>query len=189
MLHVASCIIEGMCGESNKMSSNLSTTLRVTYECWAACAELVDFLLVCWSCFDIRLTSNCPCCLPGGAVPSAPVYLQLTEEDLEATKLDPKEVFTYSCSFFLWANFKPHQSLHTANICQHLSLQVDKNLRESSNENLMEHSQKQFGSTELQTTNLLYHQILQTAEVLQLLLHTNEVLLLLKTLTTEVQYY
>uniref|UniRef100_UPI0037E747C4 bone morphogenetic protein receptor type-2-like n=1 Tax=Semicossyphus pulcher TaxID=241346 RepID=UPI0037E747C4 len=68
-----------------------------------------------------------------GAVPSVPVCLQLTEEDLEATKLDPKE--------------------------------VDKNLRESSDENLMEHSQKQFGSIEQQTTNLLYHQILQTAEV------------------------
>ncbi|XP_037618544.1 LOW QUALITY PROTEIN: bone morphogenetic protein receptor type-2-like, partial [Sebastes umbrosus] len=62
----------------------------------------------------------------------AAVCLQLTEEDLEATKLDPKE--------------------------------VQKNLRESSDENLMEHSQKQFGSTEQQTTNLLYHQILQTAE-------------------------
>ncbi|XP_070693681.1 bone morphogenetic protein receptor type-2-like [Pempheris klunzingeri] len=69
----------------------------------------------------------------GGAVPGVPVCLQLTEQDLEATKLDPKE--------------------------------VDKNLRESSDENLMEHSQKQFGSAEKQSTNLLYHQILQTAEV------------------------
>ncbi|XP_038575780.1 bone morphogenetic protein receptor type-2-like [Micropterus salmoides] len=68
----------------------------------------------------------------GGAVPSVPVCLQLTEEDLEATKLNPKE--------------------------------VDKNLRDSSDENLMEHSQKQFGSTERQTTNLLHLQILQTAE-------------------------
>ncbi|XP_040004200.1 bone morphogenetic protein receptor type-2-like [Xiphias gladius] len=67
----------------------------------------------------------------GDAVPSVPVCLQLTEEDLEATKLDPTE--------------------------------VDKNLRESSDENLMEHSQKQF-SSEPQTTNLLYHQILQTNE-------------------------
>ncbi|XP_035532133.1 bone morphogenetic protein receptor type-2-like [Morone saxatilis] len=67
-----------------------------------------------------------------GAVPRVPVRLQLTEEDLEATKLDPKE--------------------------------VDKNLRESSDEILMEHSQKQFGTTEQQTTNLLYHQILHTAE-------------------------
>ncbi|KAI3356049.1 hypothetical protein L3Q82_017162 [Scortum barcoo] len=66
----------------------------------------------------------------GGSVPTVPVHLQLTEEDLEATKLDPKE--------------------------------VDKNLRESSDENLMEHSQKQFGLT---TANLLYHQILQNAEV------------------------
>lgn len=66
----------------------------------------------------------------GGAVP---VCLQLTEEDLEANKLDPKE--------------------------------VDKNLRESSDENLMEHSQKQFSSAEPQTTTLLYHHILQTAEV------------------------
>lgn len=56
-------------------------------------------------------------------------------------------------------------------------VQVDKNLRESSDENLMEHSQKQFGSSEQQTTNLLYHQILQTAEV-RLLQHTEEFLLL-----------
>uniref|UniRef100_A0A4W6BY76 receptor protein serine/threonine kinase n=1 Tax=Lates calcarifer TaxID=8187 RepID=A0A4W6BY76_LATCA len=69
----------------------------------------------------------------GGAVPSVPVCLQLTEEDLEATKLDPKE--------------------------------VDKNLRESSDENLMEHSQKQF-SSEPQTTKLLYHQILQTEVII-----------------------
>ncbi|XP_034550286.1 bone morphogenetic protein receptor type-2-like [Notolabrus celidotus] len=71
--------------------------------------------------------------LTGRAVPSVPVCLQLTEEDLEATKLDPRE--------------------------------VDKNLRESSDENLMEHSQKQFGSTEQQTNNLLFQQILQTTEV------------------------
>ncbi|XP_071328645.1 bone morphogenetic protein receptor type-2-like isoform X2 [Trachinotus anak] len=64
-------------------------------------------------------------------VPSVPVCLQLTEEDLEATKLDPKE--------------------------------VDKNLRESSDENLMEHSQKQF-SSEPQATSLLYHQTLQANE-------------------------
>uniref|UniRef100_A0A3Q4IC75 receptor protein serine/threonine kinase n=1 Tax=Neolamprologus brichardi TaxID=32507 RepID=A0A3Q4IC75_NEOBR len=57
-----------------------------------------------------------------GAVPSVPVCLHLTEEDLEATKLDPRE--------------------------------VDKNLRESSDENLMEHSQKQFGS-ESQPTDVL----------------------------------
>ncbi|XP_065818606.1 bone morphogenetic protein receptor type-2-like [Labrus bergylta] len=69
----------------------------------------------------------------GGAVPRVPVCLQLTEEDLEATKLDPKE--------------------------------VDKNLRESSDENLVEHSQKQFGSTEQQTTNLLYNKTLPTDEV------------------------
>ncbi|XP_067458811.1 bone morphogenetic protein receptor type-2-like [Thunnus thynnus] len=69
----------------------------------------------------------------GGTVPSGPVCLQLTEEDLEATKLNPKE--------------------------------VDMNLRESSDENLMERSQKQFGSREQPTTNLLFHQILQTTEV------------------------
>ncbi|XP_005750384.1 bone morphogenetic protein receptor type-2-like [Pundamilia nyererei] len=62
----------------------------------------------------------------GGAVPSVPVCLHLTEEDLEATKLDPRE--------------------------------VDKNLRESSDENLMEHSQKQFGS-ESQPTDVLHHQV------------------------------
>ncbi|XP_040912587.1 bone morphogenetic protein receptor type-2-like [Toxotes jaculatrix] len=62
----------------------------------------------------------------GGAVPSVPVSLQLTEEDLEATKLDPTE--------------------------------VDKNLRENSDENLMEHSQKKF-SSEPQTTNVLHHQV------------------------------
>uniref|UniRef100_A0A665TI23 receptor protein serine/threonine kinase n=1 Tax=Echeneis naucrates TaxID=173247 RepID=A0A665TI23_ECHNA len=66
------------------------------------------------------------------AVPSVPVCMQLTEEDLEATKLDPKE--------------------------------VDKNLRESSDENLMEHSQKQF-SSEPQSSNLLLHQSLQPTEV------------------------
>ncbi|KAM9346921.1 bone morphogenetic protein receptor type-2-like [Symphorus nematophorus] len=79
------------------------------------------------------LCSISECEHTGGAVSSVPVCRQLTEEDLEATKLDPKE--------------------------------VDKNLREGSDENLMEHSQKQFGSTDQQTTNLLYHQILQTAEV------------------------
>ncbi|TMS06193.1 Bone morphogenetic protein receptor type-2 [Larimichthys crocea] len=62
----------------------------------------------------------------GGAVSSVPVCLQLTEEDLETNKLDPKE--------------------------------VDKNLRETSDENLMEHSQKQFGSSQHQINNLLYHQ-------------------------------
>ncbi|XP_061463950.1 bone morphogenetic protein receptor type-2 isoform X1 [Rhineura floridana] len=56
-----------------------------------------------------------------------PVCLQLTEEDLETNKLDPKE--------------------------------VDKNLKESSDENLMEHSLKQFsGPDPLSSTssNLLY---------------------------------
>lgn len=62
----------------------------------------------------------------GGAVPSVPVCLHLTEEDLEATKLDPKE--------------------------------VDKNLRESSDENLMEHSQKLFG-LEPQTGSELHRQV------------------------------
>ncbi|XP_030285212.1 bone morphogenetic protein receptor type-2 isoform X2 [Sparus aurata] len=76
------------------------------------------------------LCSLSECEHSGGAVFRVPVCLQLTEEDLEANKLDPKE--------------------------------VDKNLRESSDENLMEHSQKPFGSTEQHT--LLYHQILQTAE-------------------------
>ncbi|RVE75259.1 hypothetical protein OJAV_G00015190 [Oryzias javanicus] len=50
---------------------------------------------------------------PAG-VATVPVCLHLTQEDLETTKLDPKE--------------------------------VDKNLKESSDENLMEHSQKQFCS-------------------------------------------
>uniref|UniRef100_A0A3B5BAR9 receptor protein serine/threonine kinase n=1 Tax=Stegastes partitus TaxID=144197 RepID=A0A3B5BAR9_9TELE len=50
---------------------------------------------------------------PTGAA-TVPVCLHLTQEDLETTKLDPKE--------------------------------VDKNLKESSDENLMEHSQKQFCS-------------------------------------------
>uniref|UniRef100_A0A7N8XQM4 receptor protein serine/threonine kinase n=1 Tax=Mastacembelus armatus TaxID=205130 RepID=A0A7N8XQM4_9TELE len=50
---------------------------------------------------------------PAGAA-TVPVCLHLTQEDLETTKLDPKE--------------------------------VDKNLKESSDENLMEHSQKQFCS-------------------------------------------
>ncbi|XP_075464713.1 bone morphogenetic protein receptor type-2 isoform X2 [Ascaphus truei] len=58
---------------------------------------------------------------------SIPVCLQLTEEDLETNKLDPKE--------------------------------VDKNLKESSDENLMEHSLKQFsGPDPLSSTssNLFY---------------------------------
>ncbi|XP_056288628.1 bone morphogenetic protein receptor type-2-like isoform X2 [Pseudoliparis swirei] len=63
----------------------------------------------------------------GVPVSTAPVCLQLTEEDLEAIKLDPNE--------------------------------VEKNLRESSDENLMEHSQKQFGSPEHRAAS---HQILQT---------------------------
>ncbi|KAM8749003.1 bone morphogenetic protein receptor type-2-like [Acanthopagrus schlegelii] len=77
------------------------------------------------------LSSLSECEHSGGAVFRVPVCLQLTEEDLEANKLDPKE--------------------------------VDKNLRESSDENLMEHSQKPFGSIEQHA--LLYHQILQTSEV------------------------
>lgn len=113
-----------------------------------------------------------------------PVCLQLTEEDLEANKLDPKEVFTFNCVLFFAVS--AHQSLHTVHICPHLcvSLQIDKNLRESSDENLMEHSQKPFGSTEQHT--LLYHQILQTAEVLLLSLHCNEVLVLLKSFCSKI---
>ncbi|XP_078259836.1 bone morphogenetic protein receptor type-2 [Rhinoraja longicauda] len=66
---------------------------------------------------------------------STPVCLQLTEEDLETNKLDPKE--------------------------------VDKNLKESSDENLMEHSLKQFsGSDPLGGSNpsLLYPLIKLAAE-------------------------
>lgn len=55
-----------------------------------------------------------------------PVCLQLTEEDLETNKLDPKE--------------------------------VDKNLKESSDENLMEHSLKQFsGPDPLSSTSSSLH--------------------------------
>lgn len=91
---------------------------------------------------DSRVSANTPSVLlcsisesehTGGALPSVPVCLHLTEEDLEATKLDPKE--------------------------------VDKNLRETSDENLLEHSQKRFGSAEHQTSNLLYRQMLQPSEV------------------------
>ncbi|XP_067116824.1 bone morphogenetic protein receptor type-2-like [Osmerus mordax] len=69
----------------------------------------------------------------GGAV--VPVCLHLTQEDLETTKLDPKE--------------------------------VDKNLKESSDENLMEHSQKQFCSPDLLSpgsSSLLYPLIKMAAE-------------------------
>ncbi|KAL1021695.1 hypothetical protein UPYG_G00016740 [Umbra pygmaea] len=52
-----------------------------------------------------------------GHDPNPNLHLTLTQEDLETTKLDPKE--------------------------------VDKNLKESSDENLMEHSQKQFCSPDL----------------------------------------
>ncbi|XP_047457637.1 bone morphogenetic protein receptor type-2-like isoform X2 [Mugil cephalus] len=69
--------------------------------------------------------------LSGGAVPRVQVCLQLMEEDLEAAKLDPKE--------------------------------VGKNLRETSDENLMEHSQKRFGS-DPQTSTLLPHQRLLSPE-------------------------
>lgn len=70
------------------------------------------------------------------AGPSVPVCLQLTQEDLETTKLDPKE--------------------------------VDKNLKESSDENLMEHSQKQFSAPDPLSTGssgLLYPFIKLAAEV------------------------
>ncbi|KAG7466972.1 hypothetical protein MATL_G00148300 [Megalops atlanticus] len=70
----------------------------------------------------------------GGA--GVPVCLQLTEEDLETTKLDPKE--------------------------------VDKNLKESSDENLMEHSQKQFSAPDplsSGSSSLLYPLIKLAAEV------------------------
>uniref|UniRef100_A0A8K9WQW4 receptor protein serine/threonine kinase n=1 Tax=Oncorhynchus mykiss TaxID=8022 RepID=A0A8K9WQW4_ONCMY len=65
-----------------------------------------------------------------------PVCLQLTQEDLETTKLDPKE--------------------------------VDKNLKESSDENLMEHSQKQFSAPDplsCKSSSLLYPLIKLAAEV------------------------
>ncbi|XP_036424067.1 bone morphogenetic protein receptor type-2 isoform X1 [Colossoma macropomum] len=71
-----------------------------------------------------------------GAGGSVPVCLQLTEEDLETTKLDPKE--------------------------------VDKNLKESSDENLMEHSQKQFSAPDplsSGSSSLLYPFIKLAAEV------------------------
>ncbi|KAJ8253301.1 hypothetical protein GJAV_G00211360 [Gymnothorax javanicus] len=70
----------------------------------------------------------------GGA--GMPVCLQLTQEDLETTKLDPKE--------------------------------VDKNLKESSDENLMEHSQKQFSAPDplaSGSSSLLYPLIKLAAEV------------------------
>lgn len=75
-------------------------------------------------------------CEEAGAGPSVPVCLQLTQEDLETTKLDPKE--------------------------------VDKNLKESSDENLMEHSQKQFSAPDPLSTgssSLLYPFIKLAAEV------------------------
>uniref|UniRef100_A0A8C1T7L0 Bone morphogenetic protein receptor type-2 n=1 Tax=Cyprinus carpio TaxID=7962 RepID=A0A8C1T7L0_CYPCA len=71
-----------------------------------------------------------------GARGSVPVCLQLTEEDLETTKLDPKE--------------------------------VDKNLKESSDENLMEHSQKQFSAPDplsSGSSSLLFPLIKLAAEV------------------------
>lgn len=71
-----------------------------------------------------------------GAGGSMPVCLQLTEEDLETTKLDPKE--------------------------------VDKNLKESSDENLMEHSQKQFSAPDplsSGSSSLLYPLIKLATEV------------------------
>ncbi|KAG7463718.1 hypothetical protein MATL_G00179570 [Megalops atlanticus] len=72
----------------------------------------------------------------GPARGAVSMCLPLTQEDLETTKLDPKE--------------------------------VDKNLKESSDENLMEHSQKQFsGADPLRTSSsgLLYPLIRLAAEV------------------------
>ncbi|XP_072243207.1 bone morphogenetic protein receptor type-2-like isoform X1 [Leuresthes tenuis] len=72
---------------------------------------------------------------PTGAT-TVPVCLHLTQEDLETTKLDPKE--------------------------------VDKNLKESSDENLMEHSQKQFCSPDPLSpgsSSLLYPLIKMASEV------------------------
>ncbi|XP_029113867.1 bone morphogenetic protein receptor type-2 isoform X2 [Scleropages formosus] len=72
----------------------------------------------------------------GATVIPVPVCLQLTEEDLETTKLDPKE--------------------------------VDKNLKESSDENLMEHSLKQFCAPDplsSGSSSLLYPLIKLAAEV------------------------
>ncbi|XP_075905438.1 bone morphogenetic protein receptor type-2-like isoform X2 [Nelusetta ayraudi] len=72
---------------------------------------------------------------PVVAVAAVPVCLHLTQEDLETTKLDPKE--------------------------------VDKNLKESSDENLMEHSQKQFCSPDPLSpgsSSLLYPLIKMAAE-------------------------
>uniref|UniRef100_A0AAQ4P2M8 receptor protein serine/threonine kinase n=1 Tax=Gasterosteus aculeatus aculeatus TaxID=481459 RepID=A0AAQ4P2M8_GASAC len=71
---------------------------------------------------------------PAGT-PAVPVCLHLTQEDLETTKLDPKE--------------------------------VDKNLKESSDENLMEHSQKQFCSPDALSpgsSSLLYPLIKMASE-------------------------
>ncbi|MEQ2227319.1 hypothetical protein ILYODFUR_036478 [Ilyodon furcidens] len=88
-------------------------------------------------------------CPVGGAAPSVPVCLQLTEEDLEASKLDPKQVSSF---ISLSVPPVPLPAHHKTNICKHLCVQVQKNLRETSQENLMEHSQK-FGSVP-QTSNL-----------------------------------
>lgn len=68
-------------------------------------------------------------------VATVPACLHLTQEDLETTKLDPRE--------------------------------VDKNLKESSDENLMEHSQKQFCSPDLLSpgsSSLLYPLIKMATE-------------------------
>lgn len=69
-------------------------------------------------------------------IATVPACLHLTQEDLETTKLDPKE--------------------------------VDKNLKESSDENLMEHSQKQFCSPDPLSpgsSSLLYPLIKMATEV------------------------
>ncbi|KAJ3584586.1 hypothetical protein NHX12_015081, partial [Muraenolepis orangiensis] len=74
--------------------------------------------------------------LPPPLPPTVPVCLHLTQEDLETTKLDPKE--------------------------------VDKNLKESSDENLVEHSQKQFCSPDALSpggSGLLYPLIKMAGEV------------------------
>ncbi|XP_028289634.1 bone morphogenetic protein receptor type-2-like [Parambassis ranga] len=116
----------GRGGEKNRNSINFERQQAQTRLSTLACSMPTSSTTLMPATFLCTISES----HSGGAVPSVPVCLQLTEEDLEATKLDPKE--------------------------------VDKNLTETSEENLMEHSQK-FGS-EPQATSLLYHQILHGAE-------------------------
>ncbi|XP_051996751.1 bone morphogenetic protein receptor type-2a isoform X2 [Xyrauchen texanus] len=79
----------------------------------------------------VPITDTCPANQPPPGGKSEPVCAQLTQEDLETTKLDPNE--------------------------------VQRNLRESSDESLMEYSQKQFCSPESVNSHIAFYPLMNVA--------------------------